>query len=82
MTSLPKKIFFFLKIKIFFSGYHEDVQGALNEDSAKSRRQAEFHQTLQMSHFLRFRFLTGLFESAAVDQGKAPADSIKQANTS
>lgn len=49
----------------------EDVQGALREDGAKSGRQAELYQTLQMSHFLCFCFLPGLFQSAAVYQGKA-----------
>lgn len=49
----------------------EDVQGALCEDGAKGGRQAELYQTLQMSHFLCFCFLSCLFQSAAVDQGKA-----------
>ena len=49
----------------------EDVQGALGEDGAEGGRQAELYQTLQMSHLLCFCFLTGLFQSAAVYQGKA-----------
>jgi len=34
----------------------EDVQGALCEDGAKGGGQPELYQTLQMGHFLRFRF--------------------------
>lgn len=56
----------------------EDVQGALCEDGAEGGRQAELYQTLQMSHFLRFRFLASLFQSAAVDQGKASVQITKR----
>lgn len=52
----------------------EDVQGALCEDGAEGGRQAELYQTLQMSHFLCFGFLTSLFQSAAVYQGKASVE--------
>lgn len=55
----------------------EDVQGALCEDGAKGGRQAELYQTLQMSHFLCFCFLSCLFQSAAVYQGKASAQERK-----
>lgn len=48
-----------------------DVQGTLCEDGAKGGRQAELYQTLQVSHFLSFCFLSSLFQSAAVYQGKA-----------
>lgn len=49
----------------------EDVQGTLCKDGAKGGRQAKLYQTLKMSHFLCFRFLSSLFQSAAVDQGEA-----------
>lgn len=49
----------------------EDVQWALCEDGAEGGGQAELDQTLQVSHLLCFRFLAGLLQGAAVDQGKA-----------
>lgn len=49
----------------------EDVQRALGEDGAKGGGQSKLHQTLQMSHFLCFGFLSCLFKSAAVYQSKA-----------
>lgn len=52
--------------------YFKDVQRALCEDGAEGGRQAELHQTLEMSHFLSFCFLSCLFQSAAVNQGKTP----------
>jgi len=58
--------------------YLKDVQGALCEDGAKGGRQAELDQTLQMSHFLSFRFLPSLFQCAAVDQGEASVQITKQ----
>lgn len=56
----------------------EDVQGALGKDGAESGRQAELHQTLQMSHFLSFCLLSCLFQSAAVYQGKASVQNNKK----
>lgn len=52
--------------------YFKDVQRALCEDGAEGGGQAELHQTLQMSHLLSFRFLSSLFQSATVNQRKAP----------
>lgn len=52
--------------------YFKDVQRALCEDGAEGGGQAELHQTLQMSHLLSFRFLSSLFQSAAVNQRKTP----------
>lgn len=51
-----------------------DVQGTLCEDGAEGGRQAELYQTLQVSHFLGFCFLAGLFQSATVYQGKASVE--------
>lgn len=50
----------------------KDVQRALCEDGAKGGRQSKLHQTLQMSHFLCFCFLSCLLQCAAVNQGKTP----------
>lgn len=50
----------------------ENIQGALCEDCAKGWRKPKLYQTLNMCHFFSFCFLSSLFQSAAVDQGKAP----------
>ena len=59
----------------------KDVQGTLCEDGTKGGGQAELHQTLQMCHFLCFCFLTSLFQSAAVYEGKASVQMKKKKGT-
>lgn len=47
--------------------------GALCQDGANSRGQAQLHQALQMSLGLRLHLVSRLFQGAAVYQGETPA---------
>lgn len=48
------------------------VCGALSEDGADSRGQAQLHQALQLCLGIRLHLISGLFQRAAVYQGETP----------
>lgn len=49
------------------------VGGALREDGADGGRQAQLHQTLQLSLRICLRLVSGLLQRAAVYQSETPA---------